>query len=251
MNRSTLFRRRLTGTFKGFGLMRVHPSAIIEDGVLLGSNVVIGPFAVIHGGVEIGNNVVIGSHVTIGTAPEIRGNDQVLFTEPPAGHIGVQIGDSCVIREHVTIQRGSRQTTSIGSSTWLLGQAYVAHDVQIGENVTISSGVRLAGHSQAHDWANIGMNATVHQFRVVGAGCMIGMSSSVTKDVPPLAKAFGVPCRIRGVNTHLADKVLESDLELQALTELYSSSAKDIRAALLQEPTLAQNQSISDWLRAL
>ena len=38
------------------------------------------------------------------------------------------------------------------------------------------------------------------QRRVIGPGAMVGMGSVVTRDVPPFAKAYGNPCRVRGAN---------------------------------------------------
>jgi UDP-N-acetylglucosamine acyltransferase len=54
---------------------------------------------------------------------------------------------------------------------------------------------------QVGERANLGMGAVVHQFRVVGGGAMVGMGAAVTRDVPPYAKAFGNPARVRGADT--------------------------------------------------
>ncbi|NMU75662.1 hypothetical protein HKB17_00950, partial [Vibrio parahaemolyticus] len=44
----------------------IHPTAVIEDGVIIKNNVQVGPNAVIHTGSVIGNNVVINAGVIIG-----------------------------------------------------------------------------------------------------------------------------------------------------------------------------------------
>jgi UDP-N-acetylglucosamine acyltransferase len=79
---------------------------------------------------------------------------------------------------------------------------YLAHDTQTEDRVTISSGVRIGGHSVLERDATIGMNATVHQRRVVGAGAMVGMSAAVSRDVAPFAVARGVPARATRLNHH-------------------------------------------------
>ena len=51
---------------------RIHPTAVLGEGVELGEDNVIGPFAVIAGPVRIGDGNWIGPHVTIGTPGEDR-----------------------------------------------------------------------------------------------------------------------------------------------------------------------------------
>jgi UDP-N-acetylglucosamine acyltransferase len=60
--------------------------------------------------------------------------------------------------------------------------------------------VLLAGHVRVGNAANLGLGASVHQGRYVGAGVMLGMSSVVTRDIPPFAKAYGSPARVVGAN---------------------------------------------------
>ena len=64
----------------------------------------------------------------------------------------------------------------------------------------MASSVTLGGHVHVGDGANLGMCTVVHQRRVIGPGAMVGMGSVVTRDVPPYAKAYGNPCRVRGAN---------------------------------------------------
>jgi len=56
------------------------------------------------------------------------------------------------------------------------------------------------GHVEVGDGANLGLGTSVHQGRRIGPGAMLGMGSVVTRDVPPYAKAYGNPCRVRGAN---------------------------------------------------
>ncbi len=88
----------------------------------------------------------------------------------------------------------------MGSGCYLMNKVYVAHDGQVGDGVTMASSVTLGGHVHVGDGANLGMCTVVHQRRVIGPGAMVGMGSVVTRDVPPYAKAYGNPCRVRGAN---------------------------------------------------
>ncbi|WP_241156270.1 acyl-ACP--UDP-N- acetylglucosamine O-acyltransferase [Leucobacter chromiireducens] len=116
-------------------------------------------------------------------------------------HAGVSIGPDAVIRESAVIHQGSYRATTVGARSWVLNRAYLAHDVLLGEDGTVSAGVSIGGHCVIGDRVNIGMNAVVHQRRVIATGAMIGMGTPVTRDVPPFAKVYGTPPRITGVNS--------------------------------------------------
>ena len=181
--------------------MRIHPTAVVTDDVELGERVVLGPHAVVLGPCRIGDDVQVGPGCVIGSPPELTSARQNLAWAGDPAHFGVEIGAGTVVRELSTIQQGAFATTRIGAGCWLLTRTYIAHDCVLGDEVTTSAGVTLGGHVRIGDGANLGMNATVHQRRVVGPGTMIGMSAVVTRDVPPFAKAYGSPARVRAANT--------------------------------------------------
>ena len=222
---------------------RVHPSAVIGEQVTLGADVVIGPGAVLLGPLRVGDRVWIGPHAVIGTPPEISSFSQNAGWAGEVDHCGVEIGDDVVIRELSTIHQGSHRTTRIGRGSWLLNSVYVAHDSLIGEQVTLSAGVRVGGHSVIGDHANLGMNATVHQRRIIGAGSMIGMGTPVSRDVPPFSKAYGVPIRRHGLNDYVLRK-LGADPELiQALAAAYQAGDYSL-AGCAEHPGFAR---IVEW----
>lgn len=228
-------------------VQRIHPSAVIGDGVTFCGEVTIGPGAVLLGPLRVGSRVWIGPHAVIGSPPEIASLRQNAAWDSDLDHHGVEIGDDVVIRELSTVHQGSHRTTTIGRGTWLLNTVYVAHDSLVGCDVTLSSGVRLGGHSVIGDHANLGMNATVHQRRCVGPGAMIGMGSPVTRDVPPFGKAYGCPIRLHGVNHHVLRRLGASEESIARLSAAYSAedfSLDDLTA----DPVLAES---AQWWREL
>lgn len=179
----------------------ISPMAFISEGVRIGQNVSIGPGAVILGPCVIEDEAWIGPGAQIGAPPEMTDHVQNTAWSGDLAHAGVHIGKGAVIREAAVIHQGSYRATTVGAGSWVLSRAYLAHDVLLGENATVSAGVSVGGHCVIGDRVNIGMNASVHQRTFIGAGCMVGMGAPVARDLPPYVKAFGSPVRLHGVNT--------------------------------------------------
>ena len=171
----------------------IHPTAIIDPKAELGINNFIGPFCYIGPDVIIGDENRIEAYVSIGTAAEHRN----YFREPPGP---VRIGSNCVIREFVTINGGTVSVTRLGDSVVMLRGSHVGHDATIRNKANLSCNVLVGGHSIIGEGANLGLSAAVHQFRSVGAFAMVGMNSTVTRNVPPFVVAFGSPCEGQKVN---------------------------------------------------
>lgn len=181
-------------------MSRISPQAFIGEGVTIGEKVAIGPGAVILGPCVIENDVWIGPGAYIGAPPEISSLPQNAAWVGEVAHSGVRIAQAAVIREGAVIHQGSYRETTVGERSWVLNRAYLAHDVLLGADSTVSAGVSIGGHCVIADRVNIGMNAVVHQRRVIAAGAMIGMGTPVTRDIPPFGKVYGTPPRLAGVN---------------------------------------------------
>ena len=179
----------------------IHPTASISPNVVLGTGNVIGPNVVICGPAEIGNDNWIGPGSIIGTPGEYQGREHPVSWEHGSGGL-IKIGSRNVIRELVTIHVSADTTTSIGDDCYIMSKCYIPHDAVIEDEVKLATTVLLGGYVHVGKAAYIGMGAIVHQRLVIGAGSIVGMGSVVTRHVPPLAKAFGNPCRIVGLNKY-------------------------------------------------
>jgi UDP-N-acetylglucosamine acyltransferase len=191
----------------------IHPSAIIEDGARIGSNVRIGPFSVIGPEVEIADDAVLHSHVVIDGRSRIGAGTRIyphaVIGGPPQdiGYLGevtsVEIGTNCIIREHVTVHRGTphgRGVTRVGDDCYLMVACHVAHDCQVGDHAIIVNGVALAGHVTVGDHTIVSGLTGVHQRTRIGAHAFIGGLSSVVADVIPYAAASGNRAELAGLN---------------------------------------------------
>lgn len=183
---------------------RIHPTAIIEDGAVLGKNVEIGAFCVIGNNVVIGDNCKIKPHVVIEGNTAI-GKDNKIFSFVVIGQqpqdlkyegepSRIEIGDNNSIREHCTIHpgtKGDNMLTKIGNNNLLMVGAHIAHDCVIGDNCVLANNVTLAGHVYVDDFAVIGGLSGVHQFVRIGKHAMVGGMTAVERDVIPYGLAIG------------------------------------------------------------
>ena len=177
----------------------IHPTAIISGRVTMGTGNTVGPHVVITGPVTIGDDNWFGAGVVIGAPPELRSFEHPRSPEDPTGE-GVRIGSRNVIREYAQVHQGWKGQTRLGDDLFVMNQAYIAHDCQLADGVTLTSSVLLAGHVVVGAGANLGLGVCVHQRLRIGGGTMIGMGAVVTRDVPPFAMAYGNPARVQGAN---------------------------------------------------
>ena len=184
----------------------IGSNAAIGPGVSLGDDVVIGNNVTLEGDVTVGRRTridhgcVVRGTVTmgegnwiypygvIGTGPQHRDFPDTSPTEPPAVSDKIVIGDNNVIREFATIHRPTAsKKTSIGSNCYIMAYPHIDHDCVIHDDVILATRVTLGGHVEIRRYANIGQGTKVHPYCKIGSYTMIGMGSSITKDVLPFS----------------------------------------------------------------
>ena len=174
----------------------IHPTAIIEDGAVIGDNAEIGPHAVIFRGVTIGPNCRIHAGAVIGDLP------QDLAFEPAESF--VRIGADCVVREHVTIHRGTKPGTAtiVGDGCYLMVNSHLGHNAHLGNRVIVANGTLLGGYVEIGDGAFVSGNVLIHQFVRIGRLTMLSGGCGIGKDVPPFCTTIGIQRNsIGGLNT--------------------------------------------------
>lgn len=189
----------------------VSPSAIIEDGAMIGENVSIGPFTFISSETDIGNDCVIGSNVTIkgkvhiGNRTVIQsgaviGEDGFAFTKNDEKltfvkhYGGVWIGDDVSIGSNTCVVRGTIDDTVIKNMAKIDNLCHIAHNALIGERVEIVASSTIMGSVSIGDdtWVATSM---IRDQRKVGSNSVIGMGAVVVKDVPDYSTVAGNPAK--------------------------------------------------------
>ena len=176
----------------------IDKTAIIGDGVEIGTNVTIGAYSVIHPNAKIGNNTNISSHCVIHSDTEIGDNnkiyDQVIIGSDPQDlqfdinkKTFVQILNNNIIREHTSIHRSTNEDkpTKIFNNTLVMANCHIGHDCILGNNVIMTNSSLLGGHCMIEDHAVLGGNSLIHQHVRIGKLSMTAGGARVSKDVIP------------------------------------------------------------------
>ncbi len=191
---------------------QIHPTAIIESGAELASDVVIGAYAYVGNKAIIGAGTILHHHgnvegrTTIGRECEIFPfacvGTKTHDLKYKGGEPGLMVGDRNVFREYVSVHGATdeKDYTRIGDDNVLLAYSHVAHDCIVGNNLVMSAQSALAGHVIVEDHVNIGWGTGIHQFCRVGAQVMLGGMSKIVQDVPPFVIADGNPAVARSIN---------------------------------------------------
>ncbi|MEE2670948.1 MAG: acyl-ACP--UDP-N-acetylglucosamine O-acyltransferase [Bdellovibrionota bacterium] len=192
---------------------RIHPTAIIEEGAVIGENCTVGPYSIIGPNVKIGNNcnikshVLIEGHTTIGNDNEIHQFCSLGVPPQDRSYKGQPtetiIGDGNLFRENCTVHRATIKDdlkTVVGNNGYFMTGVHFAHDCKIGNNVTLANGTMCAGHVKIGDYVQMGGACGVTPFCNIGNGVFIGAASAIDKDIPHYCTAFGNRIKLKGVN---------------------------------------------------
>jgi UDP-3-O-[3-hydroxymyristoyl] glucosamine N-acyltransferase len=201
----------------------VHPTARLEQGVVIDPGAVVGPHAEIGAGTVVASSAVIGPHVRIGREcsigpgasvlnalvgnrviihPGVRvGQDGFGFAMGAGGHRKVpQIGrviiqDDVEIGANTTIDRGASRDTVIGEGTKIDNLVQIGHNVVVGRHCVIVSQTGISGSATLEDFVVLGGQVGVVGHVRLGMGAQIAASSDVNSDVPAGARWGGTPAR--------------------------------------------------------
>jgi len=245
----------------------IHPSAVIEDGAILGNNVSVGPFACIGSQVRIGDNSNIASHSVIEGRTTIGKNNRI-FSHSAVGTIPQDlkydgedveliIGDNNTIREFTLLNPGTKgggSITKIGNGNLLMGYVHLGHDVIIGDHCILANGVTLAGHVELGNHVVIGGLTPIHQFVHIGDYAMIGGASALAQDIPPFCIAEGNRATLRGLNlTGLRRKVAREEINALKLAyrELFEQGnpLQEVAQTLLETSSSEKVKTLCEFIK--
>jgi len=149
----------------------VHPTSVVDEGVVLGAGTKIWYFNHVQSGSVIGERCILGQNVNIDR--------------------DVRIGNGVKIQNNVSVYKGVE----------------VEDDVFLGPSCVFTNVLNPRAHverktefrpTRVGRGATVGANSTVVCGNNLGAYCMVGAGAVVTSDVPSHAIVVGVPARWHG-----------------------------------------------------
>ena len=151
--------------------LKIHPSAVIDEGAIIGEGTAIWHFSHVCAGAVIGNNCSFGQNVLVADNVSLGNNVKVQNNVSIYGGITVEddvfLGPSCVLT-NVTNPRSLVSRKSIYEKT------LIKRGATIGANATIVCGITL------------------------GRYCFIGAGAVVIKDIPDYGLVLGNPGKLSG-----------------------------------------------------
>ena len=231
--------------------MSIHPTAIVDPGAELASDVEVGPYSIIGARVRVDSGTTIGPHVVIKGRTTIGKNNRLLqfssIGEAPqdknyAGEdTELIIGDDNLIREFCTFNTGTVQgggKTRIGNDNWIMSYVHIAHDCVVGNHTIMANNAALAGHVTVGDHAILGGFALIHQFCEIGEHAFVSFASHVNQSIPPYVTVAGEKSSVKGINTEGLKRRGFSPDQIQNIRRAYRTlyrsglTLDDARAAL-------------------
>jgi UDP-3-O-[3-hydroxymyristoyl] glucosamine N-acyltransferase len=187
----------------------IGPLAVIGPRAEIGPRCRVAPAAVIDAGVVLGTDCRVGSHASVSHAlvgdrvyiyPGARiGQDGFGFAPTPQGFVTVpQLGrvileDDVEVGANTTIDRGSAHDTVIGAGSRLDNLVMIGHNVRIGRCCVIVSQAGISGSTVLEDFVQVAGQAGLTGHLRIGAKARIGAQAGVMADVAAGADVVGSP----------------------------------------------------------
>ena len=165
--------------------VRVHPTAIVEDGAEVGSGSSVWHHAHIRDGARVGRDCVIGKNVYVDTQAVI--GDRCKVQNNVSVYHGVYIGDDVFVGPSATFTNDL--VPRAFNAEWKIVDTHVLDGASIGANATIVCGVTLGRYSMVAAGATVTHDVADHQLvagtpaRHLGWVCRCG--KVISRDAEP------------------------------------------------------------------
>jgi UDP-3-O-[3-hydroxymyristoyl] glucosamine N-acyltransferase len=199
----------------------VHPSAKLEEDVVLAHGVVIsqdvrvgrgteiGPNTVIGPGVALGRGCMIGSNVSIGFA--LVGDNVRILSGAVIGEAGFgvaagrsgaidipQLGrvilqDGVTVGANSCIDRGAWDDTVVGEDTKIDNLVQIGHNTRLGRSCALAAHTGISGSVTVGDGVQFGGRAGIADHVTIGDGARVAAAAGLMRDIPPGESWGGFP----------------------------------------------------------
>lgn len=157
---------------------RIHPTALIENGVEIGARTAVWDNVHIRGPAHIGHDCIIGEKTYIA--------------------YGVTVGDFVKINAQVYVCTGVSIENRVMISAGVLFTNDRYPRAFAGDGLAFSGPTTETLRTAVREGATVGAGAVIGPGVAIGAFAMVGMGAVVVTDVPPHGLVYGNPARLRG-----------------------------------------------------
>ncbi len=177
---------------------KVHATAHIAPGVVLGRNVHIGAHTILHPNVVVYDDTFVGDNVVI-HANTVIGSHAFYYKKRPEGFDklescgGVHIENDVEIGAGCSIDKGVSGITRIGKGCKIDNLVHIGHDTVLGSHCLLAAQVGVAGCVVIEDgvtlWGQVGVRSDI----TIGAGAVVLAQTGVSKGLEGGKTYFGSP----------------------------------------------------------
>ncbi len=206
----------------------VHSTAIVDDSAVIADSAYVGPFAVVEAGSVIGADSIVHAHVHLGS--RVRLGERVVLHPHVTIYADTEIGDDVAVHSgsvlgadgHGYIQRDGRyrkipqvgrlvvesdveigansavdratlERTRIGRGTKIDNLVQIGHNVDLGEDGMVCSGVGIAGSTTIGHSVVMAGHSGFSDHLQIGDRVTVGAQSAVLQDLGSDQMVGGTP----------------------------------------------------------
>ena len=208
----------------------IHPTAVVGEGVRLGTGVGLGAHAVIGDGCVLGDRAVVYPNSTLGARcvlgadsliysnvairEEVRigcrtiihsgcsiGGDGFGYLQVEGRHVKVpqvgivEIGDDVEIGCNCTVDRATMDKTVIENGVKIDNHSHIAHNCRIGANSMLIAYARMGGSTILGKNVLLAEDVGLTNGITLGDRCIVAASSKVSRSWPADSVLFGAPAQ--------------------------------------------------------
>ncbi|MFK7768821.1 MAG: UDP-3-O-(3-hydroxymyristoyl)glucosamine N-acyltransferase [Mariniblastus sp.] len=211
----------------------IFPNATVMENCKIGANVRIFPGAVLYENTVVGDRSIIHAGAVIGAfgfGYKSGSGQHVLSAQ--LGN--VVIGDDVEIGANSTIDRGTYDSTVIGSGTKIDDLVMVGHNSVVGKHNMYCSQVGIAGSCTIGDYVVMGGQVGLADHLTLGSHVTLGAKSGLMHDMADNLKFFGIPARPAREQLQIYASSAKLPEMRKALTKL-SKQVETLSNAVMQD----------------
>ena len=191
--------------------LKIHPSAVVDEGADIGDGTAIWHFSHICAGAVIGNNCSLGQNVLVAENASLGNNVKV--QNNVAIYRGITVEDDVFLGPSCVLTNVTNPRSQVSRKT-LYEKTLIRRGATVGANATVVCGITL------------------------GQYCFIGAGAVTTKDVPDYGLILGNPGKLSGYLSRHGHKLHFDNSKLAICPESnyrYQRAGEEVRCLDLDE----------------